>query len=415
MQGDITPAQPHGPAPKPKLDEKPPQADVELSEAELAKDPGPHQAQKERHHFDRIQRWWGKRGKTQRLTIGGTAGLLIGAVLIFVGFAFVNASVPTAVSNYYIPHVKPKPKTVASPLTGVQVDPVLAKRPVTGVMIENSFDARPQSGLQAAGVVYEAVAEGGVTRFLALFQESRPQYIGPVRSLRPYFLDFAAPFQASIAHVGGSPDALAKVRNGHYRDIDEFFNAGYYWRINSRYAPHNVYTSFAKLDALNKSKGYRHSSFTSWPRKPQEKLKTPTAKTINFLISGPAYYVHYDYDAKTSTYLRSEGGDHHIDLVNSSGTKKARLHPKVVIALIMGQSYGKLDASGAFYTVYDDNGSGRAYIFQDGGVKKGLWKKNGTKGQISFISSAGKPIKLDAGQTWLTVLGSESLIKYSAK
>jgi hypothetical protein len=104
-------------------------------------------------------------------------------------------------------------------------------------MIENSPDARPQSGLQDAGVVVEAIAEGGITRFLTLFQESQPQYIGPVRSLRPYYIDFAAPFQAGIAHVGGSPEALSRVRNGSYRDLDQFFNSAYFSRISARPAP----------------------------------------------------------------------------------------------------------------------------------------------------------------------------------
>ena len=107
-------------------------------------------------------------------------------------------------------------------------------------MIENSPDARPQSGLKAAGVVYEAIAEGGITRFMALYQTSKPELIGPVRSLRMYYLDWFAPYSASIAHVGGSLNALTEARSGKYRDLDQFFNSQTYWRASDRYAPHNV-------------------------------------------------------------------------------------------------------------------------------------------------------------------------------
>ncbi|MCP5939883.1 DUF3048 domain-containing protein, partial [Klebsiella pneumoniae] len=87
--------------------------------------------------------------------------------------------------------VVPKPTTVANTLTGLQVAPDVNQRPVTGVMIENSTDARPQSGLDQAGVVFEAIAEGGITRFLALFQDTQPDYVGPVRSSRPYYVQWA--------------------------------------------------------------------------------------------------------------------------------------------------------------------------------------------------------------------------------
>ena len=126
---------------------------------------------------------------------------------------------------------KKKPTKFYSPLAGLEVaDEAPTKQPVTGVMIENSPDARPQSGLSGAGIVYEAVAEGGITRFLAVYQGAKPGLIGPVRSLRLYYLSWGAQYQASIAHVGGSPNALDTVRSSGYRDIDQFFNGGSYWR-----------------------------------------------------------------------------------------------------------------------------------------------------------------------------------------
>lgn len=304
----------------------------------------------------------------------------------------------------YIQSTKHKPRKVPSPLTGVEVMPKLAKRPITGIMIENSPDARPQSGLLQAGVVYEAIAEGGITRFLALYQETKPSYIGPVRSARPYFLDFVLPFNASLAHVGGSPDALKAIKTKHVRDLDQFFNPSAYWRISQRYAPHNMYTSMAKLDALKRSKGFKLTKFDSFPRKLKENpAKHASAKNIDFSISGYYYDVHYTYDKKSNSYMRKEGGAKHVD-----DRSKRQLHPKVVIALVM--DYGL--ASDGHHSVYGTTGSGIMYVFQDGRVTQGTWHKSGSKSQIKFKNSKGENIGLNAGQTWITLLGSKNDITY---
>ncbi|HET9850767.1 MAG TPA: DUF3048 domain-containing protein [Candidatus Saccharimonadales bacterium] len=396
----VAPAAPS--APDPSLPE--PEATIDLpAEGEPAKKRGLGRVRHHWYNFSRLEK------------ISALVGLLI--ILAGIGLSsyllFIRKS-PQPITYTYIKKVKPAPKpvTTPSPLTGLPVDPALAKRPVTGVMIENTPPARPQSGLQDAGVVFEAIAEAGITRFLALFQDTQPQYVGPVRSLRPYYIDFATPFDASIAHVGGSPDALSQIRSGG-KDLDQFFNAGAYWRISSRAAPHNVYTSFAKLDALNAAKGYTSSQVQSWPRKADAPLKTPTAKSINFNPSWDDYKVHYDYDKASNSYLRSEGGAPHKDLVSASDTTGVQLHPKVVIALVIGLSNGALDASGAYYSDYQDTGSGTAYVFQDGGVIEGSWSKADRASQFSFTDSTGKPIKLDAGQTWLTLVGRASQVSYS--
>jgi hypothetical protein len=345
--------------------------------------------------------------------------LLAGLIAIFIAIVgssyllFFKSPAKVPLANIP-PKVKaaPKPVTVASPLSGLQVDPALAKRPVTGIMIENSLDARPQSGLQDAGVVYEAIAEAGITRFLALFQDTSPSYIGPVRSLRPYYIDFATPFDASIAHVGGSPDALSQIRSGG-KDLDQFFNSGAYWRSSARDAPHNVYTSFDRLDALNQSKGYTTSTVQSWPRKNDAPSKNPSAKSIDLSPSSYYYNVHYDYDKATNSYMRSEGGKPHMDYLDQSDNTGVQLHPKVVIALILPLSNGELDASGAYYSDYTASGSGNIYVFQDGNVEQGTWTKADRSSQFSFKDAAGNVLKLNAGQTWLTALSGDNQVKYS--
>jgi hypothetical protein len=299
-----------------------------------------------------------------------------------------NTSAPAA--------VQPKPVVYYSPLTGSVVDSESAtKQAVTAVMIENSPDARPQSGLKDSGVVFEAIAEGGITRFLVLYQQQKPTLVGPVRSVRMYYVDWLAAFNASVAHVGGSAAALAEVRGGNYRDIDQFFNAGTYWRAADRYAPHNVYTNFEKLDALNTAKGYTTSEFTGFTRKDSSADAAATATKIAVTISGPLYNSGYTYDAASNTYLRSQGNAPHLD------RESGQIAPRVVIVM-------KAPMENVLEDGYREQigtiGSGQAYVFQDGGVQEVTWNKSSKASQITFKDAAGADVPLARGQTWITVV-----------
>jgi hypothetical protein len=297
--------------------------------------------------------------------------------------------------------VPPKPTTEASRLTGVQVTPDQAKRAVVGVMIENSPDARPQSGLTDAGVVYEAVAEGGITRFLALFEETNPAYVGPIRSSRPYYLDWLLPYDASYAHVGGSPEALQQIKDLHVKDLDQFANSGAYHRITQRYAPHNVYTSIDELYNLAVSKGYTASNFSGFARKKEAPAAAPTAKSIDLSISSYLYNPHFDYDAASNSYGRSEGGKPHID--EKSGKQ---ISPKVVVALVIPSS---LESDGT-HSSYSTVGSGHMYVFQDGTSQEGTWKKDSRTAQFTFTDANGQTLKLNPGQTWVSLVTSNEAV-----
>ncbi|MBC7564789.1 DUF3048 domain-containing protein [Candidatus Saccharibacteria bacterium] len=294
---------------------------------------------------------------------------------------------------------KPAPKPVPvvkyySPLTGNQVaDEPATTQAVTAIMIENSPDARPQSGLKSSGVVFEAIAEGGITRFVAIYQQEKPTLVGPVRSVRMYFVDWTAAFNASIAHVGGSLAALNEVRNGSYRDIDQFFNGGYYYRASDRYAPHNVYTTFEKLDALNASKGYTASSFTGFTRKDSVASKAPTATSMSVDISSSLYDSSYVYNAATNTYDRSEGGAPHLD------RESGQISPRVVIVMTIPERTVLEDG---YREQIDAIGSGKAVIFQDGTAQEVTWTKATKQSQIVFTDAAGEDVPLARGQTWLT-------------
>lgn len=350
--------------------------------------------QTQKPHLFRRVAGWVRRHHTASFAI---AGAILIAITGGVAFAILSQKPPEVRTAVVKPKPKAKPPVNYSPLTGLKVATKAATaQPVTAIMIENSPDARPQSGLKDAGVVFEAIAEGGITRFLTLHQQDKPQLIGPVRSLRMYYVDWLAPFDASIAHVGGSAAALAEVRNGRYRDIDQFFNGGYYWRATDRYAPHNVYTSFAKLDALNKAKGYTSSHFTGFARADEKPAEKPNATkvTIDFNNYASLYNTSYTYDKKTNSYKRYLAGQPHSD------REKGQITPKVVIALKVNET-----------TVLEDGyresisaiGSGSAVIFQNGTAIKATWHKSSRSKQLTFTAGS-KQVPLARGQTWIAAV-----------
>lgn len=340
-----------------------------------------------------------------RKEYGVIAGLVL--VLGLAGYLAFGRQTTKPVARVEVAKLPKKvaPTTVPSVLSGLQVDPAVNNRPVIGVMIENSLDARPQAGLSDAGVVFEAIAEGGITRFLALYQDKTPADLGPVRSARPYYLDWAMGFDAAYAHVGGSPEALNDIKAWGVRDLDQFFNAGSYHRVSSRAAPHNVYTSADTLTQLAVSKGYASSNFSGFPRKELAKKPAPaTVKSIDLRLSGSLYNVHYDYAAATNSYNRSEGGSPHMD---ANGNKQ--LSPTVVIAMVV--PYGI--QSDGHHSEYATIGSGPVTIFQDGGAITGTWSKTDRKTQLTFVDANGKPIQLNPGQTWITAVSEASKISSS--
>lgn len=349
-----------------------------------------------------LKEWWQDLSKKQQMIFGLIAALILIGLGLAAYFLFFKSDgpppKPAVVQKREV--APPPPTTVASALTGLQVEPAFNDRPVIGVMIENTQVARPQSGLLQAGVVFEAIAEGGITRFVALFQDTEPDYVGPVRSARPYYLQWVLGFDAAYAHAGGSPDALANISQWGVKDLNH--NTSAFWRISERDAPHNLYTGIAKLREYATSKGYGKSNFASLARKAEQASGTPSAKSINLNISSATFNVHYDYDQATNAYKRSVGGAPHTD--QRSGTQLA---PKVVVALVLPQgSNGK-------YTTYNTIGSGQVFVFQDGTVSTGTWKKGANNENFTFTDNNGAAIKLNPGQTWFTVVGGADRVTFA--
>ena len=344
----------------------------------------------------------------RRITAVGSvvlvAGLSFGIISLTGGeTAEVTRTEPTSFPEAEEPEPIPEPVTVASPLSGLQVSEEQAARPVTAIVIENSPDARPQSSLNEAGLVFESIAEGGITRYVAFYQENRPDPIGPVRSLRPYFTDWILTFDASIAHVGGSADALSEVGPLGVKTLTQFSFGDSYYRTTDRFAPHNVYTNFDLLDSLNKRLGYTSSDFDPLPRKIPQPAATPTASEIVVPISSFTYQSSYTYDAESNTYLRRVAGKPEVDRES-----KARIAPSVVIVMEARFSVG---GDGRYD--YDLVGSGKATVFQDGIATIGTWSKASRSAQISFIDDAGNPIDLNPGQVWVTAISPTQEVEYT--
>lgn len=329
------------------------------------------------------------------IIIGSILVLLTASILVYL-FVFNKSTTPSQST----PQAKVKevelPKYY-SPLTGVLVESDAAtKQAVTGIMVENHPDARPQSGLKEAGVIFEAICEGGITRFLVLNQSEKPALIGPVRSVRMYYISWASAFDASIAHVGGNIDALAEMRNGTHRDLDEFSYANTYWRSDDRYAPHNMYTSSASLDTLNSQLGYTNSTFKGFSRIDGKPSDIPNATNVNITISDELFNSSYVYDATTNTYARFQAGEAHLD------RELGQITPSVVIGMFVDEYTGPSAEGSEEYI--DTINSGRAVIFQNGIATEATWQKTGPTSQIIFTDINGLDIPLIRGQTWIAAV-----------
>lgn len=339
----------------------------------------------------------------------------IGAVIVLIGGVYyVTQFGPVAEEPNPVPEIESTyvapPEPIYSPLTGLEVSEANAARPVTAVMIENSIDARPQSGLEEAGVVFEAIAEGGITRFMALYQEAKPSNIGPIRSARPYYVEMAKGFDARYLHSGGSGEALALINTLKVKDLDHGkLGSSIADRVSYRFAPHNVYSNFDKIDSVGKDKGFTSSDFDAFARKYDEEPVYDAevggkAEKINFDISGANYNTKYTYRPKSNDYSRAMAGIAHKD--QDSGKQ---ITPEVIVALEMSYSIN----SNGIHSIYGTTGTGDAYIFQDGGVTKAKWKRSNRSSMLQLQTTAGESFELNPGQTWITFIQDLSRVTYS--
>jgi len=311
------------------------------------------------------------------------------------------------------PTPEPTPVMVPAPLTGRMVTEDVARRHPIAVMIDDLSRARPQSGLNSAAIVWHAPAEGGIPRYMAIFQDQVPAAVGPVRSARHYYVGWAAEWRALYVHAGGSPQALALLRqkgNGQLvYDADEFRYGGSFHRINSRPAPHNLYTDGATLRKLAARVGAEHGPIkAAWRFAPDAPLEArPYGGSIT--VSYAANTITYNYQRSSNRYLRVVTGEgKQIDAADDE-----RIGPRNVIVMLMkfaplndGTNKKRLEA-----TVV---GTGTAWISTNGRTIKGTWRKPGLDKPTEFLDADGNEVTLTVGQTFIQVLPTGSTVRIKA-
>jgi hypothetical protein len=282
------------------------------------------------------------------------------------------------------------------------------------VMVENHPDARPQTGLDKANVVYEALAEGGISRFLAIYMLTpdfddgpRADLIGPVRSTRHYFVYTAAEYNASLVHVGASPIGYAALSATGIRNVNESAGDPGIWRSRRRYAPHNAYTSTDDAFAAATLRGPGGPG--SWGpivlKDPSFPAEAPSATSIRIRYPPIGWYqVAYTWDPVSNSYPRVMAGRPHRDGLTGEQLTARNVVVQVVPDAVIDRE-GRLDLA--------QTGEGQAYYFLDGMVMLGSWTKADFGSRTFFWDTAGNLVRLNAiGTTWIQIVPPEAVVEY---
>lgn len=298
-------------------------------------------------------------------------------------------------SNF--PIAPPKEKAEC-PISGEMVDQGKIERRVLAIAVENHTTARPQSGMDNADIVYEALAEGGITRFLLIYLCRDSSEIGPVRSARPYYIDWLTEFDAGYAHIGGSPNAFKLIKSIGVLDLDEFGNSAAYWRDSSRYAPHNVYTTTERLWNLIEQKGEsRKSDFEVWKFKDDAgESERPDSAEIKIRYSKVGYGTEWKYDRSSNKYLRSQEGKAFTDKPTGKQLETKNLIVMWTKTSPSSDGLNRLDM--------ETIGSGDAKIFLDGKAIDAIWKKESRRERTRFYTKDNQEIEFNRGQSWISVV-----------
>lgn len=319
----------------------------------------------------------------------------------------------------------PTPTPVAAVSNGVWIPAEkaeLATRHPIAVMIDDQAAARPQSGLAVADVFYQALAEGGIPRYMAIFQVGDPKAVGPVRSARRYYVGWAKEWRALYAHAGGAPNALAAVRQANRKtlwDADQFRYSTTLYRITQRRAPHNVFSTGKKLRALGRRLGAK-APFTEplWTFKdPAELAERPVGGSI--VVPYRANRITYRYDREKDRYVRGVSGVK----TQRDWTTKAVVAPSNVVVLFMGTGQLRNDALGQANEKKHRLdiryiGTGKALVFRDGEVIKATWSKKKDTAPTRFLYASGplkgEPVPLVRGQIAIQVVPRATNVTWKA-
>jgi hypothetical protein len=306
----------------------------------------------------------------------------------------------------------PTPSPVVGALSGRLVPPPVGAQHVIAVMVDDLSRARPQSGFNAASVVWHAPAEGGIPRYMLLFQDRLPDLVGPVRSARQYYIGWAAEWDAMYVHVGGSPQALQTLRSKGQGQLvynaDEFRWGGrYLWRTKDRNPPHNVYSDGEHLRALAKRLGADDGPLEPAWRFVNEAPLPSRPKGGRIDIPYFANKITYRYDRTRNRYVRSvTGASPQVDAADDQVVA-----PKNVVVLFMSFSPLNDGHPNKKRLEADFVGSGRALISTNGRTIEGTWRKADMTAPTLLFDEAGEPAKLTIGQTFVQVVEKGTAVK----
>lgn len=285
-----------------------------------------------------------------------------------------------------------------NPLTGLMVEKANLERRPLAVMVENSPMARPQSGLAKADLIYEALAEGGITRFMAVFYGGDAEEVGPVRSARPYYLARAMEYDALYVHSGGSPEALAQLKEPGVAHLDQFYNNTPFWRSKQRKAPHNLYGDTLKMRKVAQQKYPRWKGDVpvfDFLDEGQENPDGQPAKTLTINYSFKSSQVKYEYNDGEHKYYRFSGGKAHQDAVTAK---------QLTAVNIIVQFTGTKVIDGEGRQKVSMVGRGTGYLFTGGQRYQLKWAKDNLQSATRYILAGGGELRLNPGQTWIQVV-----------
>jgi hypothetical protein len=289
-------------------------------------------------------------------------------------------------------------------LDGTQVPTDIASRNPLAIIVENHPDARPQSGLDQASIVYEALTEGGITRFLAIYGPRDSDKVGPVRSARTYFIDFLSEYNAYFAHVGGNLDALDMIKADSIFDLDQFgIGEPTYWREpqTGLAIEHTMYTSTKLLYAAAAAKNWLSSKNVQALNFRQSAPNNNLSQSIDINFSTPEYEVTWNYDPESDTYLRTMAGLPHKDAITGKNLAAAN----IIVQEVNHWSAPTTIGEDGF--AMQTTGSGNAKIFIEGKEIDGTWSKKSRTDRTLFFDQSGKAIEFIPGVFWYEIVPPE--------
>ncbi len=269
------------------------------------------------------------------------------------------------------------------------------------IMIDNHSDAWPQASLNKAYMVYEIIVEGGETRLMALFKGVESDKIGPVRSARHYFIDYAMENDAIYVHFGESPQAKSDLKKFSINDIDGIAEDGVtFWRVKDKMAPHNAVTNTEKLIASAKNKGYRTTSDKKSVLNyvtDEVELKDGVAASTVTIPHSNLHTVKYEYNEETKMYERYARGKKQIDW----DTKESVVAKNIIITYC--DNYTLADSENKGRQGLKNIGTFDGYYITNGKAIKIKCIKNDRDEVTTYQDLEGNPIEVNDGNTFVNI------------